>query len=38
LYDEGKKVLQETETLEFFTFDVEKKLLFNGVNKFTKIK
>jgi hypothetical protein len=38
LYDEGKKVLQETETLEFFTFDAEKELLFNGANKFTKIK
>jgi hypothetical protein len=38
LYDGEKKTLQETETLEFFTFDVEKKLLFNGANKFTKIK
>lgn len=38
LYDSEKKVLQETETLEFFTFDIEKKLLFNGANKFTKIK
>jgi hypothetical protein len=38
LYDSEKKTLQETETLDFFTFDVEKKLLFNGANKFTKIK
>jgi hypothetical protein len=38
LYDTEKKTLQETETLEFFTFDIEKKLLFNGANKFTKIK
>lgn len=38
LYDSEKKTLQETETLEFFTFDREKKLLFNGANKFTKIK
>jgi hypothetical protein len=38
LYDGQKKTLQETETLEFFTFDVENKLLFNGANKFTKIK
>ncbi len=38
LYDAEKKTLQETETLEFFTFDAEKKLLFNGANKFTKIK
>jgi uncharacterized protein YcfL len=38
LYDSEKKVLQETETLEFFTFDVKNKILFNGANKFTKIK
>jgi hypothetical protein len=38
LYDSEKKVLQETETLEFFTFDVENKFLFNGANKFIKIK
>lgn len=38
LYDGEKKTLQETETLEFFTLDMEKKLLFNGTNKFTKIK
>ncbi len=38
LYDPDKKVLQETETLELFTFDVERKLLFNGTNQFTKIK
>jgi hypothetical protein len=38
LYDGEKKTLQETETLEFFTFDADKKLLFNGANKFIKIK
>lgn len=38
IYDGDKKQLQETETLEFFTFDAENKLLFNGANKFTKIK
>jgi len=38
LYDGEKKILQETETLEFFTFDVENRFLFNGANKFTKIK
>lgn len=38
IYDKEKKVLQETETLELFTFDVERKLLFNGTNQFTKIK
>ena len=38
IYDTEKNLLQETETLALFTFDVEKKLLFNGANKFTKIK
>lgn len=38
IYDADKKQLQETETFEFFTFDVENKLLYNGANKFTKIK
>jgi len=38
LYDGEKKTLQETETLEFFTFDAEKKVLFDGTNKFKKIK
>lgn len=38
LYDAEKKIVQETETLEFFTFDAERKLLFNGTNKFTKIR
>jgi hypothetical protein len=38
LYNAGKKVLQETETFELFTFDPEKGLLFKGTNGFTKIK
>ena len=38
IYDKEKKVLQETETLELFTFDIERKLLFNGTNQFNKIK
>ncbi len=38
IYNPETKVLQETETLELFTFDPEKKLLFNGTNQFTKIK
>lgn len=38
LYDAEKKIVQETETLEFFSFDVGKKLLFNETNEFTKIK
>lgn len=38
LYDSEKNLLQETETLEFFSFDTKNKLMFNGANKFTKIK
>ncbi len=38
IYNPETKVLQETKTLELFTFDPEKKLLFNGTNQFTKIK
>lgn len=38
LYDSEKKLLQETETLEFFSFDTKSKLMFNGANKFNKIK
>lgn len=38
LYDVEKNLLQETETLEFFSFDTKNKLMFNGANKFTKIK
>ncbi len=38
IYNPETKVLQETKTLELFTFDSGKKLLFNGTNDFTKIK
>jgi len=38
LYNAAKKVLQETETFELFTFDPEKGLLFNGTNRYTKLK
>jgi hypothetical protein len=38
LYDGEKKLLLESETLETFSFDIEKKLLFHGTNQFTKIK
>lgn len=38
LFDSDKNQLQETETLEFFTFDTKNKLMFNGANKFIKIK
>ena len=38
VYDAEQKRLQESETLEIFTFDTKENLLFNGANKFTKIK
>lgn len=38
MFDVNSKTLQENETLEVFTFDTKKKLLFNGTNQFTKIK
>ena len=37
-YNPETKALQETETLDFFTFDPVKKLLFEGSNQFNKIK
>ncbi len=38
IYNPEKNVMQETETLELFTFDIERNLLFHGTNQFTKIK
>ncbi|HNU47552.1 MAG TPA: hypothetical protein PKM40_01885 [Bacteroidia bacterium] len=38
VYDASSKALQESETLDAFTFDVKKKLLFDGPNQFNKIK
>lgn len=38
LFDGEKNILQETETLEIFSFDTRNNLMFNGANKFTKIK
>lgn len=38
IYEASTKSLKESETLEFFTFDTKKKLLFDGPNQFTKIK
>ncbi len=37
-YDVESKSLKENETLQAFTFDTEKKLLFDGPNQFIKIK
>ncbi len=38
LYDGEKNLLQETETLESFSFDTKNNLMFNGANKYTKLK
>jgi hypothetical protein len=38
IYEPSTKSLKESETLELFTFDIDKKLLFDGPNKFNKIK
>lgn len=38
VFDAPSKALQESETLDAFTFDTKKKLLFDGPNQFIKIK
>lgn len=38
VFDASSKALQESETLDVFTFDTKAKLLFDGPNKFFKIK
>jgi predicted Ser/Thr protein kinase len=38
VFDAASKALQESETLDAFTFDTKKKLLFDGPNQFIKIK
>lgn len=38
VFDASSKALQESETLDAFTFDTKKKLLFDGPNQFIKIK
>lgn len=37
-FNSETKSLQETETLEAFTFDIKKKMLYEGANQFKKIK
>lgn len=37
IYDAEKKLLEEAETLNHFSFDVKEKVLFDGTNKFKKI-
>ena len=38
VYDAETMSLKESETLQAFTFDTEKKLVFDGPNQFIKIK
>jgi len=38
IYEASSKALKESETLELYTFDINKKLLFDGPNQFNKIK
>ena len=38
VFDASSKALQESETLDAFTFDTKKNLLFDGPNQFIKIK
>jgi hypothetical protein len=38
VFNPAAKSLQEKETLESFTFDIKKKMLYEGANQFTKIK
>ncbi len=37
IYDAARKLLQETETAEYFSFDVKKKILFNGTTQYQKL-
>ena len=38
IYSTETKLLEEAETLGHFSFDIKEKLLFDGTNKFKKIK
>lgn len=38
IYNAETKLLEEAETLDHYSFDVKEKALFNGTNKFKKIK
>lgn len=38
LYNADSKMLEESETLDHYSFDVKEKVLFDGTNKFKKIK
>ena len=38
IYNAETRLLEEAETLDHYSFDVKEKALFNGTNKFKKIK
>jgi hypothetical protein len=38
IYNAETKLLEESETLDHYSFDLKEKALFNGTNKFKKIK
>lgn len=38
IYNAETKLLEEAETLDHYSFDVKEKVLFDGTNKFKKIK
>lgn len=38
IYNGETKLLEEAETLDHFSFDIREKVLFDGTNKFKKIK
>lgn len=38
IYNAETKLLEESETLDHYSLDVKEKALFNGTNKFKKIK
>ena len=38
LYNPDSKMLEESETLDHYSFDVKEKVLFDGTNKYQKIK
>lgn len=38
IYNTETKLLEEAETLDHYTFDIKEKAVFDGTNKFKKIK
>lgn len=38
IYNHDSKLLEESETLDHYSFDVKEKVLFDGTNKYKKIK